>query len=235
MKKYFIMILTVSLLFFVSFAYSEITVVSTKGDAAYMSGGKWSALSKGQKLQEGAKISTGAKSSVVLKIDGTTLTINQLTTIKLSSKDNIGLKYGSVRAKVKQIGAVRTKFRITTPVATSSVRGTEEIVSYGPKAGMVIMVIEGSVEGSNDKGVGNRISGRNVFHLKPDNARSDSLLSNIKDGATVRIFADNVTSDEKKADLFFRNQLADGGQTLIPGRIPSIRGNGTVSMIVYWP
>ncbi|MCX7679631.1 MAG: FecR family protein, partial [Spirochaetes bacterium] len=114
------------------------------------------------------------------------------------SNTNIGLKYGAINAKVKKIATVRTQFKISTPIATSSVRGTEEEVSYGPQWGMIVKVLEGAVDLNNDTGISNTIKGNLVFQLKTDQPRPEFLLSERMDNTLVKLFLDSMTEEEKK-------------------------------------
>ncbi|MGL4370134.1 MAG: FecR family protein, partial [Spirochaetota bacterium] len=145
--------ITASILLICGELFAAITVVSARGEASFLRDGQWKPLTKGMTLEEGTKICTGVKSIIVLNIDRHVVTISPMTSVKIyknsstpsTSDTSIGLQYGSVKAKVKRTAAVKTRFNITTPVATSSVRGTEEVVSYGPASGMTVQVIEGAV------------------------------------------------------------------------------------------
>ena len=64
-------------------AHSAIVVDKIKGNVAVKQGNQWKPLQKGQTLREGSKISTGIRAFAVLKIDGTTLKIRQLTMMKI--------------------------------------------------------------------------------------------------------------------------------------------------------
>ncbi len=186
-------------------AFAVITVEHINGKAAYKDSQQWRPLAINQKLEVGTKISTGAHSSVVLNIDGSKVTIRQLSMVRINhnmasfreSNTNLGLKYGAINAKVKKIGAVRTQFKISTPVATSSVRGTEEEVSFGPQSGMIVKVLEGAVGTENMNGIANLLKGKLIFHLKTDNARPEFLLSDRMGNTLVRLYLDSMTDKEQ--------------------------------------
>lgn len=204
MKKIFI-ISFMMCVFAYSSAYSEIVVKSVTGDVVYKDESQWKSLNAGQVLREGTKISTGVRSSAVISIDNSMLRVQQLTMIKIfrnrtvkdSENTHIGLKYGSLNARVKRISTLKTSFKITTPVATSSVRGTEENVSYGPKTGMVIRVVEGTVAGENSDGVSEFISGNSVFRLGPGDTRPRHLLTDLRDRTLNPIIDTYITGSEK--------------------------------------
>jgi len=187
-------------------AFSAITVDSVNGKAALKETGSWMNLAPGQNIPVGAKISTGANSSVVLNVDGSTVTIRQLSMVRVNhnlvaggeSSTNLGLKYGAVNAKVKKIQALRTRFKISTPIATSSVRGTEEEVSFGPQSGMIIQVLQGAIGTENLSGIGNIIKGDLKFQLKTDQPRPEFLLSDRMGNTLVRLYVDSMTDKERR-------------------------------------
>ncbi|MBR4374653.1 MAG: FecR domain-containing protein [Treponema sp.] len=93
---------------------------------------KWLPLSAGTPLDKGAVIQTGFKSELELKIKGTTVTVAPLSRITLEqlvSKDNkddtrIYLDTGSLKSNVKKTEDKAVGFKVRSPVATASVRGT---------------------------------------------------------------------------------------------------------------
>lgn len=219
-----------------SAAWAEISVVSVKGEFAGLVGGKWTPLAAGAKLAEGTKVSTGTNSSAVIKIDDHLLTVGPVSSVKLyknsstasSSDTSVGVQYGTVRAKVKKLSTVKTRFNITTPVATSSVRGTEEIVSYGPASGMTVQIVEGTIYVGNDSGVSNVISGRQRFALAGANARPDAVNAFLK--GTVVVTPTGTTQGER--DAVDRS----GGEDLVVdnGGNP-VTGTSSVNVDFIWP
>jgi len=139
-RHYLLTALLLAGLFCLSEGFAAISVVSVQGSAAFKDKDQWKPLREKQTLAEGARISTGVRSSVVLSIDDATVTVKQMSMVRVNknlttqdeSATNLGLKYGSVSARVSKIKKLRTVFNVSTPVATSSVRGTWEDVSYGP-------------------------------------------------------------------------------------------------------
>ena len=156
MKKYLVpILLVITLLAFAGVSFAEIRVLSVKGTAAYKAGGQWVPLQTGAVLAVGTKVSTGVRSNVVIKINNHTVTVQPLTIMKVSesaedgksSTTRIGLRRGSVRTKIAHDARIKTVFKVSTPVATSSVRGTEQIVVYSPTFGMRVFVLSGNVQG----------------------------------------------------------------------------------------
>lgn len=139
---------------------ADVTVSSAKGTVGVVISGKAQPVTAGMKLAEGVTVVTGANSELVLDINGNSLTLKSLTTVKINeatltaetSSAGVSLKGGSVQSSVKQISGLRTSFEITTPVATSSVRGTSYTVSFGPEQGMVVAVETGTVAVASDRG-----------------------------------------------------------------------------------
>lgn len=154
--------LLIALIFALAIAplFADVTVKSSKGTVGVVIGGKAQPVAVGMKLEEGVTVVTGANSELVLDINGNTLTLKSLTTVKInaakltaeSSSAGVSLKGGSVQSSVKQISGLRTSFEVTTPVATSSVRGTSYTVSFGPEQGMAVAVETGTVAVASDRG-----------------------------------------------------------------------------------
>jgi len=108
-------------------------------------GNKWTPLKVGDVLDEMTVIRTGYNTVVVLKLaDRGSVTIKGVTKIGISEfrkegdlvKTRLGLKYGMFRAKVKsEVGP--NDFRVKTPTATLSVRGSEPMggwtIDGGPR------------------------------------------------------------------------------------------------------
>ncbi len=210
-KKLFFLSFAVFLLLSINNAFAKITVISVKGRCAYRTAGKWKSLRTGMTLRQGTKISTGVRSRAVLDINNHRLTVRPLTMMKIyhnslskkRSRTRIGLRRGSLRAKISRGKKVRTIFKISTPVATSSVRGTIEDVSYGPTKGMIIKVIEGIVAGENINGSRRNIRGKQIFVQKVFDSLPGDILSDVKKDAIVSLFDRNMTKDEQ--DMFDTN------------------------------
>ncbi len=118
------------------------TVVSISGRAQKMQSvdgeGSWTALEVGEKLGELTIIRTGLRSKVVLTFadraevtigSGTKIGIGQASRSSTSAKTRLGLKYGSIRAKVDS-KAGPSDFQVSTPVATLSIRGSESLFGF---------------------------------------------------------------------------------------------------------
>ncbi|HSV95629.1 MAG TPA: FecR domain-containing protein [Spirochaetota bacterium] len=230
-------------LFTLTTANAAVLVVSARGDAAYKDGAAWRPLAKGQTIKEGTMVMTGVNSQAVLNIDDNLLTVKPLTTIKVlknsftkSSSDNvIGLKNGSVNARVKRIGTLKTRFNIVTPVATSSVRGTEQNTSHGPAFGTSIQVPDGSVNASNNSGVNRNVGGRSSFNLRPGNMRPDPLLGDLRNGAITPLNPANITGDEQTGLENFGDQLVDNFDDALDFYNNNVGGSASVTVDLLWP
>jgi len=117
------------------------TVVSVSGPAQKLvatNGRKWQKLRAGEKLGELTVVRTGLGAKVVLKFaDRGEIVVNNATKIGIRElrkrgqevKADVGLKYGTMRASVES-GRGKNDFRISTPVATLSVRGSSADVGF---------------------------------------------------------------------------------------------------------
>jgi hypothetical protein len=217
MKLQLIILKILILIFFLSPSLLKATVkvIRITGKASYSATGKWQPLTNGLTLKRNTRIMTGVRSSVILNFDGHIVTLRSLSKMKIyqnirSSKNSInriGLRYGSVNAKIKKIKKLNTVFKISTPVATSSVRGTEEEVSYWKSKGMRIFVISGYIVGESKHGELATISGKQVFKLLPDYVRPNHLLENLFYTYYINITDPNVNIHEK--DNFIDSSVND--------------------------
>ncbi|MDX9899498.1 MAG: FecR domain-containing protein [Spirochaetia bacterium] len=140
--------------------FADVTAVSVKGTVGAIVAKKMQPISAGMTLPDDATIVTGANSEVTLSVNNGVLTLKSLTTAKLSgvsvtpssSKAALALRSGTVVSEVKQIQGLKTSFTITTPVGTSSVRGTSHTVSYSTERGMGVVVTSGLVAVSSGRG-----------------------------------------------------------------------------------
>ena len=134
MKKTFKLLLALALAFVAanSALALEATVVSTSGKVEIQRGNSWVPLNKGDVVYGGAVISTGFKSSAELNIQGskvqlgplTRITIEKLVSTSTKNESSIYLDSGKIDANVNKADGKRTGFKVSTPVATASVRGT---------------------------------------------------------------------------------------------------------------
>ncbi len=234
----------VLLLFSVSDVFAEIRVIYTKGRAAYQVGRSWRPLKRGLVLRQGTRVSTGFRSWAVLKVNGNYMRIKPLTLIKIYAnsrsrklkKTHIGLRRGSIRARVKRNRKIRTIFKVSTPVATSSVRGTEKDISYGPGTGMVIKVITGTVTGETLNGQ-LRLIGKKLFYKYNNNSSNPTpLISGLKDNSIVKVHDENITSDESKTHNFNGGDVVDtndGSVSTIDSEIKKTEKSQVNATIVF--
>jgi len=119
----------------------QATVVKVTGQAEKLAAGKtdqWEALSSGDKLDELSVIRTGLRSSVTIKFaDRGETIVGAATKVGIAefrkktehATTRLGLKYGSLSVAVDSSRGTND-FKVATPVATLSVRGTKGDISY---------------------------------------------------------------------------------------------------------
>lgn len=122
-----------SLIIFASFSAVALDakVVSFTGKVEVQKDGGWVPVKVGDVLKKGDVVSTGFKSDLVLQINESRVTLGALTRMtveQLASNDvkdetSLFIDSGKVIADV-QHKEKRVSFKVTTPVATASVRGT---------------------------------------------------------------------------------------------------------------
>jgi len=230
------------ILFFTAALHAEISVIKVEGSAAYKEGTKWIPMKTGQKLAEGVKISTGANSyaDIMLNSKNHTIRIKPFTLIQIFSKDSktetdthIGLKRGGIMAKVPRENNVKTIFKVSSPIATSSVRGTEENISYGPDTGMIIEVIKGVVEGRNNLGRSNMLSGRQKFIQRYTMAQALNILHDVKNQSIIQVYGNGLTAEELAAAIYSDSQTGspEGDNSIINNQVK----NANVNATIVWP
>lgn len=95
-------------------------------------GTDWKAAKTGDVLPAGSLISTGFKSTAILKTESATLTVKPITRLTLeeliksegTTKAQMFLMTGRVRAEVTPREGEKAEFKVKSPTATASVRGT---------------------------------------------------------------------------------------------------------------
>ncbi|MBN2873967.1 MAG: FecR domain-containing protein [Spirochaetales bacterium] len=134
MKKTWIIVGTI-LLFVVAAASAATgaTIVEVAGKVEFQAPGKaWAVAKAGIVLPGGTIVSTGFKSTVLLKVGLATITVKPITRLTLEeilesesgTQTQLFLLAGRVKADVKPQPGQTTQFRVKSPTATASVRGT---------------------------------------------------------------------------------------------------------------
>jgi len=99
-----------------------------------LSGGSWTPVNAGAVVPVNASISTGFGSRAVLEGCGAVITVEALTRMSVDelktntsggNETSLGLRTGRVSASVRSTDAGKTRFRVSSSVATAAVRGTE--------------------------------------------------------------------------------------------------------------
>lgn len=134
MKKLFANILVFSALslFALPILAEDAKVVAVVGKAEVQKGSDWVALSIGDSIPKGSVISTGFKSELLLKVNAsniklgplTRMTVEQLIQNASENKTSLFIDSGKVNVEVNKTGNKREDFKVSSPVATASVRGT---------------------------------------------------------------------------------------------------------------
>lgn len=246
--------LIVLLCSFLSAADAKVNSVS--GKVEKQDGDNWVAVSVGDIIEAGTIISTGFKSTASLEIGLsqievkplTRLTIEQLTEKNGEYSTSMYLDAGGIKADIKKAENKRVGFKVKTPVATASVRGTSgDVYSSGLVVGTsgtwvltppekkkivkptkVLLNMEqddkkASEDGNSDKG-------------KADEAKSDDKpTSDSKDEALALTPPADETGDNSKPsedftpDAGFYEALDQKGITVGANQIASVDSMGSIT------
>ncbi|MCD6396833.1 MAG: FecR domain-containing protein [Spirochaetaceae bacterium] len=168
MKKH---ILVLALLFIGTFLFADITAVvkdiSGKVEIK-VPGGSWKKASAGMKIEEGYSISTGFRSTAVLALGASQVIVKQLTRMELTElvekegtvRTGLNLRVGKIKAHVRTTAGLRQNFRLTSPISTAAVRGTD--FEYD---GINLTVTEGTVVFTNVLGQGRSVQAGEISQI----------------------------------------------------------------------
>lgn len=233
----------ISLLIFLSTPlFADVTVKAVKGTAGVMAAKKLTPVRVGMKLADDATVVTGANSEVTLIINNGTITLKSLTTARMgnvtktptTSTAAVALRSGTVVSEVKQITGLKTSFTVTTPVGTSSVRGTSHSVSFSPARGMEIAVSSGVVSVASTRGATKPVAAGNSYVQSAASAAPPQVISQAAQESVVAGAATAFAPAEEVATA------ADLGGT--PAAVAEIVNliaekptSGTVTMTLLFP
>ncbi len=172
------------------------TVVSVLGKVEVQSDSGWTPLKSGDSVQSGKVISTGFRSQAIIQIAGSSVIVNQLSRLTLEQltetddthSSEVFIDLGSISADVQASQNKRVGFVVNTPVATSSVRGTQftmdvntlrvnrGLVDFNGKKGRTVSVTAGSISrvGSRENASTPFIS--KVYEALGNTAEQDAVL-----------------------------------------------------------
>ena len=138
---------------------AKVTKFSGRVEIARNFDWKWVKVVDNMLVQEGDWIRTRAKSSVeVLQDDGTVIVLRPNTKILFEANGSaktargevrttkVKLDQGSILSRVKKLAQRDSRFEISTPTATSFIRGTEFRVKVEPEGATRLEVLEGRVD-----------------------------------------------------------------------------------------
>lgn len=179
----------------------EAKVLSTSGKVEVQNGSSWVALKSGDTVKSGTVISTGFKSSAELDVNGSKVTLGALTRMtveKLVSTDqknesSLFLDSGKVTAEVKKTDGKRTGFKVSTPVATASVRGT----SFSMGADGSLTTMEGLVSKGHAESQSAQVSDQASDYV-PAEGESTALTSteDVSGSYGIPVFAGQTSTTD---------------------------------------
>jgi len=232
MKKFLgILILCIAGISSLAAATLTATIAEVAGKVECKLPGKdWKAAKAGDILPTGSLISTGFKSTAILKTESATLTVKPVTRLSLeeliksegTTKTQMFLMTGRVKAEVTPREGEKAEFKVKSPTATASVRGTgfefdgqnllvdHGAVQFESGTGMGIPQIVASGEFSAVSQTGTVTAPVAVATSAADNplqaARSASIaVTNNSDSIDKTKFIDPEIKSETKIDIGWEN------------------------------
>ena len=236
MKKLVYVIMAALFIWITAPLGAEVTVVSVTGSVNVKTDKQWSPLQKGMRLSEGTKISTGVKSTAEINMDGHVVTIKPMSMVMVQenkldggvSTNRIGLRRGTVRAAINKESRVKTVFRISTPVATSSVRGTIEEISQGPQFGMGGNADAGHLEMENRKGDKKDISGNLTYNQSGDDPNSGDVMGDTSGDSSASVGDNSLSGEEGDSNNFNSSDVIDSSSDSGDIIDNNVKGSGKV-------
>lgn len=159
MKRYLgIFLLCTAGLFSASAASLTATITEVAGKVeCKLPGNDWKTAKVGDTLPAGSFISTGFKSTAIIKTESATLTVKPVTRLSLeeliksegTTKTQMFLMAGRVKAEVTPKEGEKAEFKVKSPTATASVRGTGFEFD-----GQNLLVDHGAVQFESGSGIG---------------------------------------------------------------------------------
>ncbi|MDB5871239.1 MAG: TonB-dependent receptor [Ramlibacter sp.] len=142
---------------------AEVVLVVGKGERRDSATGPWQALGPTDKLPPGAIVRTLGDSQMALVMpDRSQVRLNQNSQLEIgSATESSGLVVSVLRlvtgriwslARPPTVAGSGQRIRMTTPTATIGIRGTDWEVEVGPDGSTQLVVLEGTVDMSNDLG-----------------------------------------------------------------------------------
>lgn len=133
---------------------ADVQVEETAGVVQYRlpAGSQWQSLTPGAQLPEGTTIISGANGFAALNSGNATIEVDALSRIVVrevtlqpqEETTSLEMRFGQVRSRVRRSQNRGTNFRVSTPVSTAAVRGTDFVYD-----GRELFVIEGDVAFTN--------------------------------------------------------------------------------------
>ncbi len=140
---------------------AEFTAVNGRVEVRASSAREWSPAEVGMRIDANTMISTGFDASAVLAMGASTVRVAQLTRMEFEEiveepdavRTNLNLNVGRMSAQVRSVDDRRQDFRVRSPIATASVRGTSFTFD-----GERLEVEEGQVSFSNSNNQSRSVS-----------------------------------------------------------------------------
>ena len=159
MKRYLgIFLLCTAGIFSAAAATQTATVTEVAGKVeCKLPGNDWKTAKVGDTVPAGSCISTGFKSTAIIKTESATLTVKPVTRLSLeeliksegTTKTQMFLMAGRVKAEVTPKEGEKAEFKVKSPTATASVRGTGFEFD-----GQNLLVDHGAVQFESGSGIG---------------------------------------------------------------------------------
>ena len=187
----------------------DAVVTAVRGKAEIKQNGGWVAAVPGTVIAAGGTVMTGFKSELTLKIGASVIVVQPLTRLKIEEilqknetlESNVYLDLGAVKTDVKPPApSKKVEFKVKTPVATASVRGTSGTITA-----------DGILIGTSGKWAFSNADGKTTLVTPGD-------IVAITDLGIIIPSQNTVTAASKENDILTLAELEKNVQTLNPAK-----------------
>lgn len=226
-----------------AWAQSPVALVKElSGKVETMPPGKaWAPAAVGQKLPKGTQVATGFRSSATLALGDSLLAVKPLTQMSVEElvktgnlvKTEVYLRVGKVKAEVVTTASTKNDFKLKSPTATASVRGTSfefDGDTLYVERGTVVMIAASGAQRPVKAGEASEVSAAGAVSAPRDEAAAAGKVESVRQSVEAQAQPAGASTIEVPAAA----ESAAAVQEVAPEPVPVaiVEANGTVTLIL---
>ena len=205
-------------------------------------GKAWAPAVVGQKLDKGAQIATAFRSSATLALGDSLLAVKPLTQMSIEKlvqtgnlvKTEVYLRVGKVKADVVTPQGLANDFKLKSPTATASVRGTSfefDGETLLVERGTVVMIAASGAERPVKRGEASKVEKGGAVAAPRDEAAAAAKVQSLREAVTERA-QEAGTATIEVAAAAESVQAAAEEVAAEPEPVAVLEANGTVTLVI---